>query len=126
MSPGSTSPTTPWGRRPPGSRSSPEMAGQIRTSRRDPGWWSQGSGARAEPAVRIAYDAIAGTYDAQVAPSSWVRVRLWERLDALFAPGARVLDATAGTGADALHLAARGVTVTACDLSPAMLERLAA
>jgi len=113
------------------------MAGQILTSRRDPGWRSQGPGERAEPAgsprgdgpvpaVRIAYDAIAGAYDAQVAPSSWVRARLWERLDALFAPGARVLDATAGTGADALHLAARGVTVTACDLSPAMLERLAA
>jgi SAM-dependent methyltransferase len=78
------------------------------------------------PAVRIAYDAIAGAYDAQVARSSWVRARLWQRLDALFPPGARVLDATAGTGADALHLAARGVAVTACDLSPAMLERLAA
>jgi SAM-dependent methyltransferase len=112
------------------------MAGQTLTSRRDPGWRSPGSGACAEPAglprgdgptpaVRIAYDAIADTYDAQVASSSWVRARLWERLDALFAPGARVLDATAGTGADALHLAARGVTVTACDLSPAMLERLA-
>jgi SAM-dependent methyltransferase len=77
-------------------------------------------------AVRIAYDAIAGAYDAQVVRSSWVRARLWQRLDALFAPGARVLDATAGTGTDALHLAARGVEVTACDLSPAMLERLAA
>src|ERR1700688_1905035 len=109
MSPASTSCTIPWGRRSPGSRSSPEMAGPIST-----------------PAVRIAYDAIAGAYDAQVARSSWVRARLWQRLDALFAPGARVLDATAGTGADALHLAARGVAVTACDLSPAMLERLAA
>jgi SAM-dependent methyltransferase len=88
------------------------MAGSILTVGRDP--------------VRLAYDAIAGAYDAQVARSSWVRARLWQRLDALFAPGARVLDATAGTGADALHLAARGVAVTACDLSPAMLERLAA
>jgi len=78
------------------------------------------------PAVRVAYDAIAGAYDAQVARSSWVRARLWQRLDVLFPPGARVLDATAGTGSDALHLAARGVAVTACDLSPAMLERLAA
>ncbi len=75
---------------------------------------------------RLAYDAIAGAYDAQVARSAWVRACLWQRLDALFAPGARVLDATAGTGCDALHLAARGVAVTACDLSPAMLERLAA
>src|SRR5579864_7043171 len=107
MSPASTSRTMPWGRRPPGSRSSPEMAGLIFTT----------------PAVRAAYDAIAGAYDAQVARSSWVRARLWQRLDALFPPGARVLDATAGTGADALHLAARGVAVTACDLSPAMLDR---
>src|SRR5579864_7288015 len=137
MSPASTSRTIPWGRRPPGSRSSPEMAGPSFTFRRDPGWWYRDLGPRAEldgrmpgedptPAVRLAYDAIAGAYDAQVARSSWVRAALWQRLDALFPPGARVLDATAGTGADALHLAARGVTVTACDLSPAMLERLAA
>ncbi len=75
--------------------------------------------------VRTAYDAIAPEYDAAVAPSSWVRERLWERLDALFPPGSRVLDVTAGTGLDAVHLAARGVAVTACDLSPGMLARLA-
>jgi SAM-dependent methyltransferase len=72
-----------------------------------------------------AYDAIAPEYDAAVAPSTWVRERLWERLDLLFPPGARVLDVTAGTGLDVLHLAARGVAVTACDLSPGMLARLA-
>jgi|GEM_PF-740948 len=82
--------------------------------------------APAATAVRTAYDAIAGAYDDQVAPSTWVREQLWQRLDALFAPGARVLDATAGTGCDALHLAARGVAVTACDISPLMLGRLAA
>jgi SAM-dependent methyltransferase len=82
--------------------------------------------APAATAVRTAYDAVAGAYDEQVAPSTWVRERLWQRLDALFGPGARVLDATAGTGRDALHLAARGVAVTACDLSPRMLGRLAA
>ncbi len=73
-----------------------------------------------------AYDAIAPEYDAAVAPSTWVRERLWERLDALFPRGSRVLDVTAGTGLDVLHLAARGVAVTACDLSPGMLARLAA
>lgn len=73
----------------------------------------------------VAYDAIAPDYDAAVAPSTWVRERLWERLDRLFPPGARVLDVTAGTGLDALHLAARGVEVTACDLSPGMLGLLA-
>jgi SAM-dependent methyltransferase len=76
-------------------------------------------------AARAAYDAIAAEYDDRVAPSSWVRERLWERLDALFPPGSRVLDATAGTGLDALHLVDRGVEVTACDLSPGMLARLA-
>jgi SAM-dependent methyltransferase len=76
--------------------------------------------------ARTAYDAIAAGYDAAVAPSSWVRERLWERLDTLFLPGSRVLDVTAGTGLDALHLADRGVAVTACDLSSGMLARLAA
>jgi len=55
-----------------------------------------------------------------------VRERLWERLDALFPPGSRVLDVTAGTGLDVFHLASRGVAVTACDLSPGMLDRLKA
>jgi SAM-dependent methyltransferase len=76
--------------------------------------------------AQAAYDAIAAEYDAAVAPSAWVRERLWERLDDLFPPGSRVLDATAGTGLDALHLAGRGVEVTACDLSPGMLARLSA
>src|SRR3954471_17101187 len=76
--------------------------------------------------ARAAYDALAPEYDAAVAPSSWVRERLWERLDALFPPGSRVLDVTAGTGLDVLHLASRGVAVTACDVSPGMLARLAA
>jgi len=75
--------------------------------------------------ARAAYDAIAAEYDDRVAPSSWVRERLWERLDALFPAGSRVFDVTAGTGLDALHLTARGVNVTACDVSAGMLARLA-
>jgi SAM-dependent methyltransferase len=78
------------------------------------------------PPVRRAYDAAAATYDERVARSAWVRELLWRRLDELLPAGARVLDATAGTGCDAVHLAARGVAVTACDISPAMLDRLAA
>jgi SAM-dependent methyltransferase len=74
--------------------------------------------------ARAAYDAIASEYDAAVAPSSWVRERLWERLDALFPLGSRVLDVTAGTGLDVLHLVERGVQVTACDVSPEMLACL--
>lgn len=76
------------------------------------------------PGAQAAYDAIAPEYDAAVAPSSWVRERLWERLDALFPAGSRVLDVTAGTGLDACHLVQRGVHVTACDVSPGMLARL--
>jgi SAM-dependent methyltransferase len=76
--------------------------------------------------ARAAYDAIAAEYDGAVAASAWVRERLWERLDALFPPGSRVLDVTAGTGLDVLHLVARGVHVTACDLSPGMLACLSA
>jgi SAM-dependent methyltransferase len=74
--------------------------------------------------ARAAYDAIAASYDGAVAPSAWVRERLWERLDALFPPGSRVLDVTAGTGLDVLHLVERGVHVTACDVSPGMLACL--
>jgi SAM-dependent methyltransferase len=75
-------------------------------------------------AVRDAYDAVAAGYDAQVASSSWVREALWERLDALFPAGSRVLDVTAGTGLDVRHLVDRRVAVTACDLSPGMLREL--
>ena len=75
--------------------------------------------------ARAAYDAIAADYESAVARSSWVRERLWERLDALFPAGSRVLDVTAGTGLDVLHLLGRGVAVTACDISPEMLARLA-
>ena len=74
--------------------------------------------------ARAAYDAIAAGYDGAVAPSAWVRERLWERLDALFPRGCRVLDVTAGTGLDVLHLVERGVHVTACDVSPGMLACL--
>ncbi|HEV7786305.1 MAG TPA: class I SAM-dependent methyltransferase [Thermoanaerobaculia bacterium] len=76
--------------------------------------------------ARTAYDAIAADYESAVASSGWVRERLWERLDALYPAGSRVLDVTAGTGLDVLHLVSRGVAVTACDLSPGMLARLAA
>ncbi len=71
-----------------------------------------------------AYDFLAAAYDSQLAPAQWIRDRLWERFDILFPPGSRVLDVTAGTGLDAIHLAQRGVHVTACDISPAMLARL--
>lgn len=74
--------------------------------------------------VAAAYDALAADYDRQLLPAQWVRARLWRRMDALFEPGQKVLDVTAGTGLDAAHLVERGVHVTACDISSAMLAQL--
>ncbi|HMQ34473.1 MAG TPA: class I SAM-dependent methyltransferase [Chloroflexaceae bacterium] len=51
-----------------------------------------------------------------------MREAVWRRLDALFAPGQRVLELGCGTGEDAAHLAARGVRVLATDVSGGMLE----
>ena len=76
------------------------------------------------PGGGVAYDSLASAYDSQLAPAQWIRDRLWERFDILFSSGARVLDVTAGTGLDAIHLAQRGVHVVACDISPAMLAEL--
>jgi SAM-dependent methyltransferase len=51
-----------------------------------------------------------------------LRARVWVRLDQAFGPGDRVLELGCGTGVDALHLADRGVQVTATDSSVGMLE----
>jgi SAM-dependent methyltransferase len=74
--------------------------------------------------IAKAYDALAAHYDSQVSGSQWIRKQLWERMDLLFPAGSRVLDVTAGTGLDALHLAERSVHVVACDISPQMLSQL--
>lgn len=50
------------------------------------------------------------------------RDAVWRELDAAFAPGSRVLELNCGTGIDALHLAQRGVSVLACDISSRMIE----
>jgi SAM-dependent methyltransferase len=84
----------------------------------------EGGSDRQRGGIAAAYDALATDYDAQLASAAWVRERLWARLDDLLPAGARVLDVTAGTGLDAIHLARRGVHVMACDLSPAMLAQL--
>jgi SAM-dependent methyltransferase len=42
-------------------------------------------------------------------------------MDRVFRAGQRVLEINCGTGVDALHLAARGIHVVACDVSPRML-----
>ena len=76
------------------------------------------------PAVVRAYDAVAPDYDGLLVPAAPERERLWQRFAVLFPPGSRVLDVTAGTGLDAIHLHERGVQVTACDLSAGMLAQL--
>ena len=92
---------------------------------RPPAFESNAAGDRIETSqIATAYNAIAADYDSQLEPAGWVRRRLWENMDRLFPAGSRVVDVTAGTGSDALHLAARGVAVVACDISPQMLELL--
>ena len=76
--------------------------------------------------VAAGYDNVASQYDSQLAQAQWIRQRLWQRMDLLFPQGSTVLDVTAGTGLDALHLAKRGVSVVACDISNGMLEHLRA
>lgn len=72
-----------------------------------------------------AFDALAPTYDRDFTTSpiaQTLRARVHTRLNQHFAAGARVLELGCGTGEDALHLAQRGVRVTATDASPAMLD----
>lgn len=76
-----------------------------------------------------AFDAVAAGYDAEFTErrlGRWLRAAVWERLEAAFRPGGRVLELGCGTGEDALRLARRGLRVTATDVSPGMLEVAAA
>jgi SAM-dependent methyltransferase len=51
------------------------------------------------------------------------RAAVWRVTDRLFHAGDRILDLGCGTGEDAAHLMARGVSVHAVDASPAMVAR---
>jgi SAM-dependent methyltransferase len=53
--------------------------------------------------------------------SMW-REAVWSELDAAFQSGSYVLELNCGTGIDAIHLAHRGVSVLACDISSRMIE----
>src|SRR5260370_6786097 len=74
--------------------------------------------------IASAYDALAPEYDSQLRPAISLRHQLWERMDALFPAGSCVLDVTAGTGLDVLHLIERGAHVIAAAISPHMLAQL--
>ena len=72
-----------------------------------------------------AFDSLAARYDELFTNSLVGRAQrdaVWEVVDQTFAPGARILELNSGTGEDALHLAARGVTVVGCDASASMIE----
>jgi ubiquinone/menaquinone biosynthesis C-methylase UbiE len=72
-----------------------------------------------------AFDVLAETYD-EVFTHTIVgraqREAVWRDMDPCFRAGQRVLEINCGTGADAIHLAQRGVEVVACDASPEMIR----
>jgi SAM-dependent methyltransferase len=76
--------------------------------------------------VTGAYNVIADVYDELMARDQSVRRVLWRHFARVFRAGDRVIDVGCGTGLDTLHLAARGVRVTAVDGSPGMIARLRA
>jgi ubiquinone/menaquinone biosynthesis C-methylase UbiE len=54
-----------------------------------------------------------------------MRAKVYAHFERFVEPGAKVLELNAGTGTDAVALAARGYRVHATDIAPGMLERLA-
>jgi len=71
------------------------------------------------------FDALAPTYDEDFTYSRIGRAQreaISRELNRTFFPGQRVLEINCGTGIDAVSLAARGVEVLACDISPRMIE----
>lgn len=68
--------------------------------------------------VREAFDRHAEVYDerfSRVALAQEIRADVWRIADAVFSPGARLLDLGCGTGEDAIHFAQNGCRVTAID-----------
>ena len=77
------------------------------------------------PVQHAPFDAIAATYDETFTASCIGRAQrgvVTRELDRVFRPGQQVLELNCGTGIDALHLAARGIHVLACDSSTQMVE----
>jgi ubiquinone/menaquinone biosynthesis C-methylase UbiE len=75
-------------------------------------------------AAPAAFDLIAERYDDTFTRSTIGKLQrgvVWEALTRAFSPGDFVLELNCGTGEDALFLARRGVSLTACDASAAMI-----
>lgn len=71
------------------------------------------------------FNLLAASYDATFTETPLgrrLRARIWACLERHLRPGQHVLELGCGTGEDALWLAQRGVSVTATDVSAAMLE----
>jgi SAM-dependent methyltransferase len=71
------------------------------------------------------WDHAAETYQQDFAGTVIGRTRreaIWRELDATFHAGQKILEINCGTGLDAAHLAERGATVVACDISRRMIE----
>ena len=76
-------------------------------------------------ATAAAFDQAAARYDRQwtdAVAGTLQREQVWRYIDPLFRAGDRVLDLGCGTGADAVHLAGRGVVVHGTDASGAMVS----
>lgn len=70
------------------------------------------------------FDAMAEGYDTGFTHTqigALMRRAVWNRLDARFFPGDRVLELNCGTGEDACYLGSRGMSVLATDVSEAMV-----
>jgi SAM-dependent methyltransferase len=77
-----------------------------------------------DPGV-AAFDALAGSYDAEFTTSALgraLRAAVWQHLDVRFAGRASLLELGCGTGEDAIHLAQRGYRVLATDASSQMIR----
>ncbi len=77
------------------------------------------------PTITEVFDETAATYDSTFTNSAIGLVQresVWMEIDRTFAAGQHILEINCGTGVDALHLASRGVHVTACDSSPRMIQ----
>ncbi len=71
------------------------------------------------------WDNAAATYDCDFTGTVIGQTRrhsVWRDLERVFHPGQRILELNCGTGIDAIHLAARGIQVLACDISPRMIQ----
>ncbi len=71
------------------------------------------------------WDRTAENYDRIFSETVVGRIQrdaVWHEMDKIFQPGMRILELNCGTGFDAVHLAARGVRVVACDLSSKMID----